>query len=216
VPPRPRRVVEFALEIFPPPTLRQNPRGLFPQPALLFQHPRKFINGLEIVTRSQVTVNPGEKPVAKAPARGRKSLRLFPRSGVAGGRRAVSIRLRLTTGCGHRRNWRITPAEFCGGHDPARGRTRLTRRLFTDFQFDPRPPPWRRRSRRFWEKRRGVCQDFGPSWHRLPALVGAAGAVCQWLTCAPIPQPASRVAWAPIASQRLVCRLLSRHRLGRF
>lgn len=150
---------EFALEIFPQPTLRQTRVDYF-RNQLCFFSIQEVHQRLEIFTRIQVTVIPGEKPVAEHTRPWEEVMRLF--------RDPVSPEV-------------VEPYQFVFDSPQVRasleladyarecfpqgmpllvGTRDLTRRIFTDFKFDPKATTVATPLEEVWAKRRGVCQDF--------------------------------------------------------
>lgn len=150
---------EFALEIFPSPTLRQTRVDYFSN-QLCFFSIQEVHQRLEIVTRSQVTVNPGEKPVAEGTRPWEEVMRLF-RDPVSP--EVVEPYQFVFDSPQVRASLELADyARECFPQDmPLLAGTRdLTRRIFKDFKFDPKATTVATPLEEVWAKRRGVCQDF--------------------------------------------------------
>ena len=151
---------QFSLKIFPEPALRKTAAGLFRQPALLFHHPGDP-RRLEIITHSRVTVTARKLPAARNHARlGARSADLFrdpvspevvePYQFVFD---SPQVRASLALAD-------YALASFTGDTPLLAGVADLTRRIFTDFKFDPKATTVATPLEEVWKNRRGVCQDF--------------------------------------------------------
>ena len=106
-------------------------------------------------------------------------------------------------------------ASFPPGTPLLAGAADLTRRIFTDFKFDPTATTVATPLEEVWKNASRRLPGFRASGHRLPAIAGAGGAVRQRLSAhasAGRPAPARGRGRQPC----LVPRVLSRHRLGGF
>jgi transglutaminase-like putative cysteine protease len=149
----------FGLEIAPVPTLRQTRTDYFGNELCLFSI-QEIHQQLEIVTKSRVSVQVREKVVAETSLAWEEAAQLF--------RDPVSPEV-------------VEPYEFVFDSPQVRasfeladyaresfvdetpllvGARDLTRRIFTDFKYDPKATTVATPLEEVWEKRRGVCQDF--------------------------------------------------------
>jgi len=150
---------EFALEIFPQPTLRQTRVDYFKN-QLCFFSIQEVHERLEIVTKSQVSVNAPKSPAAESAQAWEEVGRLFrdpvspevvePYQFVFD---SPQVRASPELADYARESFTNETALLAGARD-------LTRRIFTDFKFDPKATTVATPIEEVWEKRRGVCQDF--------------------------------------------------------
>ncbi len=150
---------EFALEILPPPALRQARVDYFKN-QLCFFSIQEVHQRLEIVTQSRVSVH---APKARAPetTRAWEDVRRLFRDPVSPEVvepyqfvfDSPQVRASLELADYARQSFAKDTTLLAGAQD-------LTRRIFTDFQFDPKATTVATPIEEVWEKRRGVCQDF--------------------------------------------------------
>jgi transglutaminase-like putative cysteine protease len=150
---------DFRLEISPAPTLRKTRTDYFGNELCLFSI-QEVHKRLEIVTRSHVTVTTGLNIVPDTSPAWEVVAELF--------RDPVSPEV-------------VEPYQFVFDSPQVRaseelaayaresfatdaplliGARKLTRRIFTDFKYDPKATTVATPLEEVWEKRRGVCQDF--------------------------------------------------------
>jgi transglutaminase-like putative cysteine protease len=160
--PRPTAAQEreqFSLKIFPEPTLRKTRPDYFDN-RLCFFSIQELHNRLEIIAHSRVTVKTPRSPAAECST---------PWGEIAGMfRDPVSPEV-------------VEPYQFIFDSPQARasfdfadyaresfqketplieGVRDLTKRIYTDFKYDPKATTVATPLDEVWEKRRGVCQDF--------------------------------------------------------
>ena len=149
----------FNLEIFPAPTLRKTRTDYFGNELCLFSI-QEVHKRLEIVTKSRVAVSAREKIIPATSPAWEEVAQLF--------RDPVSPEV-------------VEPYQFVFDSPQVRaseelaayalesfatdvpllvGARELTRRIFTDFKYDPKATTVATPLEEVWEKRRGVCQDF--------------------------------------------------------
>lgn len=149
----------FTLEISPEPTLRQTRRDYFGNELCLFSL-QEMHRSLEIVTHSRVVVTaPASRPADSAPP-WEEVAELFrdPVSPeVVGPYQFVfdSPQIRAAEELAAYARESFTPQLSL-----LAGAQELTRRIFTDFKYDPKATTVATPLEEVWEKRRGVCQDF--------------------------------------------------------
>jgi len=149
----------FALKIFPEPALRKSRPDYFGN-RLCFFTIQQVHSRLEIITSSRVTVSPGK-------AAGNESLAAWE-SAAAMFRDPVSPevvepyqfifdspQVRASAALAD-----YAAQSFPAGTPLAAGTRDLTRRIFSDFKYDPKATTVATPLEEVWEKRRGVCQDF--------------------------------------------------------
>lgn len=150
---------EFALEIFPQPTLRQTRVDYFNN-QLCFFSIQEVHRRLEIVTKSRVSVSAPKAPAAESAPAWEEVGRLFrdpvspevvdPYQFVFD---SPQVRASPELADYARQSFAQETGLLAGARD-------LTRRIFTDFKFDPKATTVATPIEEVWEKRRGVCQDF--------------------------------------------------------
>ena len=150
---------EFALLIFPQPTLRKTRIDYF-RNQLCFFSIQEVHQRLEIVTQSQVSVNSDKGLLPESARAWEEVARLFcdpvspdviePYQFVFD---SPQIRAALDLADYARESFPPDTPLLTGARD-------LTRRLFTDFKFDPKATTVATPLEEVSEKRRGVCQDF--------------------------------------------------------
>ncbi len=91
----------------------------------------------------------------------------------------------------------------------------LTRRINRDFRFDTKATEVSTPVETFFEKRRGVCQDFLAFTDRLHAVTGTARALPQRVS-APPSAPGQAASRRSRCIACMVCRLEPRRRMGGF
>jgi len=149
----------FSLKIFPEPTLRRTRQDYFDNPLCFFSI-QEVHRRLEIITRSRVTVNSAKPvPVESSPA-WEKVAALFrdpvspdvvePFQFVFD---SPQVRASLELAAYARESFADETPVLAGARE-------LTRRLFTDFKYDPQATTVATPLEEVWQKRRGVCQDF--------------------------------------------------------
>lgn len=160
--PRPTAAQEreqFSLKIFPEPTLRKTRPDYFDN-RLCFFSIQELHNRLEIIAHSRVTVKTPRSPAAECSTPWEEIAGMF--------RDPVSPEV-------------VEPYQFIFDSPQARasfdfadyaresfqketplieGVRDLTKRIYTDFKYDPKATTVATPLDEVWEKRRGVCQDF--------------------------------------------------------
>jgi transglutaminase-like putative cysteine protease len=149
----------FALKIFPEPTLRKARADYFGNQLCLFSV-QEIHNRLEIITSSRVTVNAKKSPALETSPAWEEIAKLFrdPVSPeVVGPYQFIfdSPQVRASLDLAD-----YTRESFSNDTPVLAGAADLTRRIFTDFQFDSKATTVATPLEEVWEKRRGVCQDF--------------------------------------------------------
>ena len=149
----------FALEIVPTPALRRTHTDYFGN-QLCFFAIQEVHARLEVVTRSRVTVR-AAAPAPDETAAPWESVAALFRDPVSPD---VVEPYQFVFDSPH---IRASPAladyaraSFDRDAPLAAGARALTRRLFTDFKYDPKATTVATPLEDVWEKRRGVCQDF--------------------------------------------------------
>ena len=150
---------EFSLEIFPQPSLRKTRVDYFNN-QLCFFSIQEVHQRLEIVTRSRVAVNAPEKPAQQSPRGWEEVARLFrdpvspevvePYQFVFD---SPQVRVSFELADYARESFGTDTPLLVGAAD-------LTRRIYTDFKYDPKATTVATPLEEVLEKRRGVCQDF--------------------------------------------------------
>ena len=150
---------EFVLEILPQPTLRQTRVDYFNN-QLCFFSIQEVHQRLEIVTNSRVSVSAPKAPAAESARAWAEVGRLFrdpvspevvePYQFVFD---SPQVRASPELADYARQSFAQDTTLLAGAQD-------LTRRIFTDFKFDPKATTVATPIEEVWEKRRGVCQDF--------------------------------------------------------
>jgi len=149
----------FALEIAPLPTLRKTRTDYFGNELCLFSI-QEVHRRLEITTKSRVSVQASEKAVAETSLQWNEAAQLFcdPVSpDVVEPYQFVfdSPQVRASAELAD------YARESFGDETPLLvGARELTRRIFTDFKYDPKATTVATPLEEVWEKRHGVCQDF--------------------------------------------------------
>jgi transglutaminase-like putative cysteine protease len=150
---------EFSLEILPAPQLRREQVDYFGN-RLCFFAIQEIHNRLEIVARSRVTVAAPRHPAPDRTPAWEQVVSLFrdPVSpDVVEPYQFVfdSPQVRGSEAlAGYARE------SFQPGTPLLAGAVELTRRIYTDFKYDPKATTVATPLEEVWEKRRGVCQDF--------------------------------------------------------
>ncbi len=150
---------KFSLQIFPEPTLRKERTDYFGN-RLCFFAIQEIHTKLEIITHSRVTVQPRRQTQNESTATWESVAEMFcdPVSPeVVEPYQFVfdSPQLRAS------QELSDYARESFGKDTPLlAGARELTRRIFTDFKFDPKATTVATPLEEVWEKRRGVCQDF--------------------------------------------------------
>jgi len=149
----------FSLQIFPEPALRRVHTDYFGN-QLCFFAIQEIHSTLEIITRSHVSVQPGNPPIPAGDAAWESVADRFrdPVSpAVVDAYQFVfdSPQIRAS------QELADYARESFGPDTPLlAGARELTRRIFEDFKFDPKATTVATPLEEVWEKRRGVCQDF--------------------------------------------------------
>jgi transglutaminase-like putative cysteine protease len=149
----------FQLEIDPVPTLRINRTDYFGNDLCLFSI-QELHQRLEITTRSRVTVEPQPAQAEEASPPWENVATLFrdPVSPeVVESYQFVFDSPQVRTGMELADYARES---FSPGTPLLVGAAALTRRIHSDFKYDPRATTIATPLEEVWEKRRGVCQDF--------------------------------------------------------
>jgi transglutaminase-like putative cysteine protease len=149
----------FSLQIFPEPALRKARTDYFGN-QLCFFAVQEIHSRLEIISSSRVTVR-AEKPAQNESAAAWESVAEMFRDPVSPEVvepyefvfDSPQIRASLELFDYARESFGKETPLIAGARD-------LTRRIFTDFKFDPRATTVATPLEEVWEKRRGVCQDF--------------------------------------------------------
>jgi transglutaminase-like putative cysteine protease len=150
---------DFSLEISPAPTLRKTRTDYFGNELCLFSI-QEVHKRLEIITRSQVTVTAGSKIVPDTSPAWEVVAELFrdpvspevvePYQFVFD---SPQVRASEELAAYARESFAANTPLLIGARE-------LTRRIFTDFKYDPKATTVATPLEEVWEKRRGVCQDF--------------------------------------------------------
>jgi len=149
----------FSLQVFPVPALRRERTDYFGN-QLCFFAIQEIHSRLEIITSSRVTVLPRQPAQNESNAPWESVAKMFrdpvspevvePYQFVFD---SPQIRASLEL-------FDYASESFANGQPLIAGARDLTRRLFTDFNFDPKATTVATPLEEVWEKRRGVCQDF--------------------------------------------------------
>jgi len=150
---------KFSLRVFPEPTLSKTRTDYFGN-RLCFFSIQEIHNRLEIVTYSRVTVNARKLPAPEVTPAWEEVARLFrdpvspevvePYQFVFD---SPQVRASMELFDYARESFRDGTPLLVGAAD-------LTRRIFTDFKYDPKATTVATPLEEVWKKRRGVCQDF--------------------------------------------------------
>jgi transglutaminase-like putative cysteine protease len=150
---------KFSLKIFPEPTLRKERTDYFGN-RLCFFSIQEVHRKLEVITHSRVSVNVKPATAPENSTAWEEVAELF-RDPVSP---EVVEPYQFVFDSPHVRasiEFADYAAESFGKGVPLLvGAADLTRRIFTDFKFDPRATTVATPLEEVWEKRRGVCQDF--------------------------------------------------------
>lgn len=149
----------FALKIFPEPALRKSRPDYFGN-RLCFFTIQENHRRLEIITHSRVTVTARELPDAETTPPWEHVVNLF-RDPVSP--EVVEPYQFVFDSPQIRAGFELADyalASFSPQTPLLVGAADLTRRIFTDFKFDPRATTVATPLEQVWETRRGVCQDF--------------------------------------------------------
>lgn len=150
---------KFTLKIFPEPTLRKTRQDYFGN-RLCFFTIQEIHNRLEIITHSHVTVTAGKLPAAETTPPWEQIVNLF-RDPVSP--EVVEPYQYVFDSPQVRASFELADyalASFAPGTPLLAGAADLTRRIFTDFKFDPKATTVATPLEEVWRHRRGVCQDF--------------------------------------------------------
>jgi transglutaminase-like putative cysteine protease len=149
----------FALEIAPVPTLRRTRTDYFGNELCLFSI-QEVHQRLEITTKSRVSVQARETVAAELSLPWRDAAQLFrdpvspdvvePYQFVFD---SPQVRASVELADYARESFGDDTPLLVGARE-------LTRRIFTDFKYDPKATTVATPLEEVWEKRRGVCQDF--------------------------------------------------------
>ena len=149
----------FSLQVFPVPALRRERTDYFGN-QLCFFAIQEIHSRLEIITSSRVTVLPRQPAQNESNAPWESVAKMFrdpvspevvePYQFVFD---SPQIRASLEL-------FDYASESFANGQPLIAGARDLTRRLFTDFNFDPKATTVATPLEEVWENRRGVCQDF--------------------------------------------------------
>jgi transglutaminase-like putative cysteine protease len=149
----------FTLKISPEPTLRKSRQDYFGN-QLCFFSIQEIHNQLEIVTQSRVKVTARKRvPAESTPAW--ESVQGLFRDPVSP--EVVEPYQYVFDSPQVRGSFELADyalASFSPDTPLLLGAADLTRRIFTDFKFDPRATTVATPLEEVWKKRRGVCQDF--------------------------------------------------------
>jgi transglutaminase-like putative cysteine protease len=149
----------FSLKIFPEPALRRMRQDYFGN-RLCFFTIQEIHNQLEIITNSRVTVNPRKLPASETTPPWQQVADLF-RDPVSP--EVVEPYQYVFDSPQVRASFEFADyalASFSRDTPLLVGVTDLTRRIFTDFKFDPKATTVATPLEEVWHTRRGVCQDF--------------------------------------------------------
>lgn len=149
----------FGLEIAPLPTLRKTRTDYFGNELCLFSI-QEVHQRLEITTKSRVSVQAYEKVVAETSQPWKDAAQLF-RDPVSPD--VVEPYQFVFDSPQVRASAELADyaRESFGKETPLLvGARELTRRIFTDFKYDPKATTVATPLEEVWEKRHGVCQDF--------------------------------------------------------
>ena len=151
---------EFTLEISPPPTRRQTRVDYFNN-QLCFFSIQEVHERLEIVAQSRVSVKAPKAPADDEATRPWEEIVRWFRDPVSPEVvepyqfvfDSPQVRASLELADYARESFAPDTPLRTGARD-------LTRRIFTDFKFDPKATTVATPIEEVWERRRGVCQDF--------------------------------------------------------
>jgi transglutaminase-like putative cysteine protease len=149
----------FSLKIFPEPTLRKTRLDYFGN-RLCFFTIQEVHSRLEIITHSRVTVTARKLPAAESTPPWLKVAALF-RDPVSP--EVVEPYQFVFDSPQVRVSYALADyalASFSGDTPLLAGVADLTRRIFTDFKYDPKATTVATPLEEVWKNRRGVCQDF--------------------------------------------------------
>jgi len=154
-----QRCEQFALEIAPLPTLRKARADYFGNELCLFSI-QEVHQQLQITSRSRVTVAAGLNVVAAESLPWEQVAALFrdpvspevvqPYEFVFD---SPQVRVSFELADYARESFAPNTPQLVGARE-------LTRRIFTDFKYDPKATTVATPLEEVWAKRRGVCQDF--------------------------------------------------------
>jgi transglutaminase-like putative cysteine protease len=149
----------FSLKIFPEPGLRKTRQDYFGNPLCFFSI-QEVHRRLEIITHSRVTLR-GEQPAAADSSPAWEKVAAMFRDPVSpdvvGPYQFVfdSPQVRASFELAE-----YARESFPEGTPVLAGARDLSRRIFTDFNYDPKATTVATPLEEVWKKRRGVCQDF--------------------------------------------------------
>ena len=149
----------FSLKIFPEPTLRKARRDYFDNQLCLFSV-QEVHSKLEIITHSRVTVQTA-RPAGNESTAPWESVAVMFCDPVSP--EIVAPYEFVFDSPQVRASFELADyaQESFGDDTPLLvGARELTRRIFTDFKYDPKATTVATPLEEVWEKRRGVCQDF--------------------------------------------------------
>ena len=150
---------EFTLTIAPTPALRKMRTDYFGNELCLFSIQEQH-KTLEIVTQSLVTVQPGAKIMVEASPPWEEVAALFrdPVSPEVVEPYEFVFDSPLIRASQELAAYAVE--SFTAGVPVLVGAKELTRRIFTDFKYDPKATTVATPLEEVWSKRHGVCQDF--------------------------------------------------------
>ncbi len=149
----------FSLKIFPEPVLRRTRQDYFGNPVCFFSL-QEIHNRLEIIAHNQVTLNPDKLPGSGPSSPWEQVAALFHNPvlpELVGPYQFVfdSPLVRASFELGD-----YARQSFPKGKPLLAGARELTRRIFEDFNYDPKATTVATPIEEVWKQRRGVCQDF--------------------------------------------------------
>jgi transglutaminase-like putative cysteine protease len=149
----------FGLKIFPQPALRKTREDYFGN-QLCFFAIQEAHQRLEIITTSRVTVRPQKPSAPEATTAWEEVARLFcdPVSPEVVEPFQFVFDSPQVRASEELANYALE--SFTKDTPLLAGARELTRRIFTDFKYDPKATTVATPLEEVWEKRRGVCQDF--------------------------------------------------------
>ncbi len=150
---------KFSLTVFPEPVLRKTRPDYFGN-RLCFFTIQEIHHRLEITTHSRVTVTARNLPPSESTPAWEQVVSLF-RDPVSP--EVVEPYQFVFDSPQVRASFELADyalASFARETPVLAGVADLTRRIFTDFKFDPRATTVATPLEEVWQKRRGVCQDF--------------------------------------------------------
>lgn len=150
---------KFTLKIFPDPTLRKSRQDYFGN-RLCFFTIQEIHNQLEIIAHCRVTVTPGKFPPRESTPAWEQVVNLY-RDPVSP--EVVEPYQFVFDSPQVRASFEFADyalASFPPGTPLLVGVADLTRRIFTDFKYDPKATTVATPLEEVWKSRRGVCQDF--------------------------------------------------------